>query len=354
MFSNFLASLRGRFAHTAPNRLNQRHSPFRNRARLSLERLEDRWTPANFTVTNLNDTGPGSLSAAIAQGNNSHDASSTIQIKVQGVLALQTQLAALQKNITIIGPGHANFEVEGNNTFRIFATVVNTTSSIQGITIVDGNSQNGGGVYNQATSLTLTDVWLTNNKATNDGGGIYNDQGATLVCNACLIGNNNATISGGGIDNNQGAVTLALGTVVTLNGAYAGGGISSGGTNASLTIQDNSSITYNAATFSGGGIFNSATLNMTGGSVSNNTAANNGGGIYNASGTASFTNVAMDNNSAVNKGGAFEISAGTINYTGGEITGNTASIGTAGYIISGFGTFNSNNVTITGTIVYGS
>jgi hypothetical protein len=331
--------------------MSQRHTWLRNRARLSLERLEDRWTPAQFTVTNTNDTGVGSLRAAITQADNSPDASSTIQINVQGTVNLASSLPVLSKNITIIGPGHANFTVLGNNTFGIFTTAVGKTDSIQGLTIQNGDADYGGAVYNQATSLTLTDVYLWGNGANDGGGAVYNHTDATLVCNSCSFEDNNATLFGGSIEN-DGTMTLALGTVVTDSRAKWGGGIFNNIV-ANLTIQDNSSITYNSATY-GGGIDNDGTLNMNGGSVSNNSASQNGGGIEDDSGTASFTNVKMDNNSATNNGGGFYIAAaGRINYTGGEIKGNTAATGTAGYIQNG-GTWNPDaTVQITGTIVTG-
>src|SRR4051794_8744166 len=39
------------------------------RLRLAVEVLEDRWCPSTITVSNLNDTGTGSLRAAIASAN---------------------------------------------------------------------------------------------------------------------------------------------------------------------------------------------------------------------------------------------------------------------------------------------
>jgi hypothetical protein len=332
--------------------LSQRQAPFRNRARLGVERLEDRWAPAQFGVWNTNNTGDGSLRQAIIDANKNPDASSTITIAANGTVNLQSALDPLNKNITIIGPGEASFIVARNQSqsaFGIFSIKADKTCSIQQISIKWGDTSHGGGVYNNGT-LTLTNVALFANGA-DSGGAIYNDSGATLVCNACAIDDNSVLNDGAGIDN-EGYMTLALGTVVTENyGGTLGGGIYNNGT---LTIRDNCQITSNAAQY-GGGIYNSGpSLTMSGGSVSNNTATDSGGGIFENIGQASFGNVTMDNNSATNKGGGFYISsAGQLRYTGGEIKGNTAATGTAGYIQTGGAWIPDATVQITGTIIKG-
>src|SRR5438552_11244915 len=59
---------------------------------------------ATFEVTNDSDSGPGSLRDAITQAN-STPGNSTIQISVQGSIALLSPLPDLTGDVSIIGPG---------------------------------------------------------------------------------------------------------------------------------------------------------------------------------------------------------------------------------------------------------
>jgi hypothetical protein len=88
-----------------------KHSPPLNvRKRLHLEWLEDRWVPANFDVTNLNDAGAGSLRAAITAANNVQNANEAVTITFAanntGTITLQTELPPITKSkVTITGTG---------------------------------------------------------------------------------------------------------------------------------------------------------------------------------------------------------------------------------------------------------
>ena len=79
-----------------------RLSPFRSRpscSRLSLEALEDRLAPAAFTVTNANDSGSGSLRAAILSANSAAGAD-LIAFNIPGAGAHTINLASALPAIT--------------------------------------------------------------------------------------------------------------------------------------------------------------------------------------------------------------------------------------------------------------
>ena len=105
----------------------------------------------------------------------------------------------MNNSVTISGLGAANLAVNGNAASRVFYISSSKTVTISGLTITNGFAQSGGGIYNDHSSLTVSNCTITSNFAGNDmfssdGGGIYNDGSpsgnATLtVVNSTLSGN---------------------------------------------------------------------------------------------------------------------------------------------------------------------
>ncbi len=89
-------------------------SPIRRTPPLSVTQLEDRVTPASFAVTNLNDSGAGSLRLAIADANASAGAD-TITFSVAGTIAPASALPTLTGGGTTIdgttAPGYSGAPV---------------------------------------------------------------------------------------------------------------------------------------------------------------------------------------------------------------------------------------------------
>jgi hypothetical protein len=216
---------------------------------------------ATITVTNTNDSGVGSLRQALAAANDGD----TIDFSVSGTITLTTGQLVVDKNVSISGPGAANLAVNGNAATRVFYIGSYTASkivSMSGLTITNGvvSGDYGGGIYNNRSTLTVSNCTLSGNSAEYHGGGIYNDHATLTVSNSTLSGNSSPQ-GGGGIYN---------------DGSLSG--------SATLTISD-STLNDNAADFGGGGIYNdgyrgSATLTISNSTVSDNSAFY-GGGIYN-------------------------------------------------------------------------
>ena len=193
---------------------------------------------ATLTVTNLNDSGAGSLRGQIAAANPGDTIA--FQPGLTGTITLTSAGLAIIKSLTISGPGATILAVSGNNLFQVFGVTAGTVF-ISGLTIENGN---GGGIFRDAAPLTVTDCIISGNT----GGGIYTEGGA----------GNSLTV---------------IGSTISGNKAGAGGGIfvSNGG----LTVI-NSTISGNT----GGGIVNSlGIVSVTNSTISGNTGAGIDGGV---------------------------------------------------------------------------
>src|SRR5262249_50187708 len=83
--------------------------------------LEDRTVPSTLTVTNLLDSGPGSLRAAVGSANNGD----TIKFALasasnQKTIALTSDQIFINKSLDIEGPGSGVLTISGGNHSRIF------------------------------------------------------------------------------------------------------------------------------------------------------------------------------------------------------------------------------------------
>jgi hypothetical protein len=272
---------------------------------------------ATITVTNLNDSGPGSLRDAIA----SATSGDTINFGVTGTITLTSGELLINKNLTISGPSASSLAVSGSNSVQVFSISPGVTVSISGLTVQNGSTVTGGGILNSGT-LTLTNTAVSGNSASNSGGGIFNYG---------MLAMTNSTISG--------------------NSSPFGGGIATGGT---LTVT-NSTISGNSATIEGGGIVNSGTLTVTNSTFSGNDSCCyfGGGGIDNQ-GTATVTNSTFSGNSTsnANLGGGGILNEGTLTLT------NTTFSGNSGHSYYGYGggaiLFYSGSATLKNTIVANS
>src|SRR5262249_7826841 len=140
------------------------------RLRPALEALEDRTVPSTLTVTNLNDSGAGSLRAQIAAA-----AGGDIVVfagSLSGTITLTRGQRDIARSGTIQGPGPSAITGSGNNAQRVFHTLRGTNVAISGLTIANGVASDFGGGIECEGSLSLTSSAVTGNSATVGGGGV--------------------------------------------------------------------------------------------------------------------------------------------------------------------------------------
>jgi hypothetical protein len=128
---------------------------------------------ATITVTNTNDSGPGSLRQALANANNGD----TINFAVTGTISLFSGELVIGKNVTIAGPGANRLSIDGGQELGspdTFHVVSGKTVTISGLTITG----HGGGILNDEAILTVSNcvvsggspyAGLFNNASLNSG-----------------------------------------------------------------------------------------------------------------------------------------------------------------------------------------
>lgn len=315
------------------------------RPRPYLEILEDRCVPALFTVNTLLDTpdaNPGdgiaadsvgftSLRAAIeeAETTTAHD---VIQFApgLIGPIYLLSALPDIITSLMINGPGYSDITVEraGPQDYRIFTFLQPFGSSltweVNGLTIANGRSDFGGGIYvsGQQSTLQCNDVVFTGNQVTDSGGAIANSQSSVTLMN-CDLYLNTAVNYGGAVFASSGNTDIVYSRIFA-NAAKYGGGIAHLGTGVT-DVWGGSEIYSNSASINGGGIWVSfGEVNITSSYVHANTAVGNGGGYYGDNAGSTFIGSDFTNNSA-NKGGGIYLDTNTqATIDGGSVLGNTA------------------------------
>ena len=308
--------------------------------------LEERVTPATYTVTNFGNSGTGTLRAAIDLANNTIT-NDTIVFDIGSsarTINLTSQLPNIEARGTagkleIVKEGSATLTLNGNTgsnnrDFRIFNILDDADFTLSGVTISGAKgSGSGTAIYNRGGIVSISDCVLTNNIAGEWGGAIRNgaseNDGSVLTVQRCTISNNTAA-DGGGISNHFGAdVELYNSTLSGNTASDQGGAIYSrttpGSANASTFTVGRSSVLKDNSAGLGGAISNRyGTLNVQGNSqIYGNNATDFGGAIYNH-GTANIYNATVRDNEAEDSGGGIHNNInGVLNITDSVISGNS-------------------------------
>jgi len=320
---------------------------------------------ASTAVTNCNDSGAGSLRAAVASGGTVTFALSpacpTITL-TSGPLTLAT-------SVTVSGPGLNALTVSAGFASQVFVVNAGVIATISGLTIESGSATtegggiynggtltltnsavsgnlagtNGGGIYNGGT-LTLTNSTLFGNSAKDDGAGIYNGAGRLTITSSKVLGNSTDTSNTGVLADGGGIYNIGTlrftSSVLASNIADEGGGVDTSG---ALTLI-NSTVLTNRSVVEGGGIFNSGALTLENSTVSGNNA-DEGGGVSNLGAFASLLNSTVSRNKGTSDAGGIYNNA-PLTITNSTVADNNAH--------DGGGIVNDNTATLTNSTVSGN
>src|SRR5262245_1233709 len=202
----------------------------------ALEALENRTVPSVITVMNSNDSGAGSLRDALINSKKGDTVQFDSSLTGKAIKLTSGELT-LDHSLTINGLGSSKLTVDGSGMFRVLdISGSGLKESISGITFANGlagpsspHPSQGGGIWDNNGSLSLTDVVLTGNKAQGAnggaglnggdalGGGLY-FAGAKLTASQCTFTMD--TAQGG-----TGGAGLASGVNGGNGGAGLGGAI---------------------------------------------------------------------------------------------------------------------------------
>ena len=250
---------------------------------------------ATITVTNTNDSGPGSLRQALADANDGDTINFDVSLKGQ-TIALTSDELVIDKSITITGPGSDQLAVGlhiPQYHFRVFHVMASPTVTIEGITIGPSLFFYGCGILNDQATLTINNCAVTGNNGQTLGAGISN--GGTLTINNSSITGNVLEYQGSGVGISSSGTLIINNSIIRDNisgkGQTDGGGILNGGTLtiSNSTVSANSALTINQEPGCGGGIGNNGSLQIANSTISGNSATN-GGAICNDAASLEIAN----------------------------------------------------------------
>lgn len=295
----------------------------------------------------------------------------TLAIPGAGEDAAATGDLDITDDLTVQGAGADITIIDGGGIDRVVHIHGPVTVELSGVTVEGGSASDGGGIFNQGGSLTLTDSEVCRNTAVNAGGGIFNLDGSLAITTSTVCDNASTTTTDDGLGGGVSSHAISADTNVVVEDSAVignrvsgrgGGGInnaSATGRTASLLVTG-SVISDNVATGAdhtqglGGGIRNgffrqtreaSALATVIGSTISGNTAVD-GGGISSA---IDFVDVALeltvdastisgniasgDGFQVGNGGGLYNVN-GVMTVTNSTVSGNSA---TGAGTLSGFG-----------------
>lgn len=237
---------------------------------------------ATLVVTNVNDSGPGSLRQAIAAAQPGDEIRFSFRA---GLIKLTSGELFIDKELTIAGLGSALLVIDANGAGRGFH-IAGAHVRISGLTVRNGSvpGENGGGILNRG-ALALVDVRVTKNAAI-VGGGIFSENPdglAPLELRDSTVDDNRGEQSAGGVYV-RGPFRME-GSSVSRNasgGNIGGIGLFAGSTAATaeeVASFVRSMVSANVADGEVGGIFSNLPMTMSETVVSDNRANGGVGGI---------------------------------------------------------------------------
>ena len=332
----------------------------------AVEALEGRVLLSTYMVTNMSDSGLGSLRDDIVMSNAAGGANTiTFAPGLSGTITLTSGQLEISSNLTITGPGAGSLTISGDNKSRVFQVDVGVTASISEMELYAGleTRGDGGAILNNA-SLSVSQCAVVGNEIYGPGGGgaIYSSGPLLTVTDSTIsnnyiapvpIGSNGNGGDGGGIDGTSGTIIIQRSTInnnragdgpqirtsATDGLAGRGGAVYSDGDLVLVndTIVGNRSGTGGGRSYmppispaaggDGGGVFSAGPLRVTNCTIVGNMAGlpgdgsvvhGNGGGLFVASAAAVVQNTIL-----------------AANLDGGDLDGRSLDLSSANNLMGG-------------------
>ncbi|MEM8639002.1 MAG: DUF4347 domain-containing protein [Cyanobacteria bacterium P01_G01_bin.54] len=326
---------------------------------------------ATLTVTNLNNTGEGSLRDRIQNNASFGD---LITFNVSGTINISGTTSGVDGDITLNTnqltiDGNSNITLDGNGNSRVF-DIGNAVSelTLQNITLQNGSAGGDGGAIrkdraNAYIQMNLINVTGRNNVASSDGGFMQLGTSHVNIINSTITGNSVTGNKGGAFDIEDNGSFYINNSTISNNSAPSRGSIAYLDESVTLIINNsvitgnttgddgawyvdedayvrvnNSVIFNNSATREGGFLWadDFSDIVITNSTISGN-SARDGGAIHADdfdSTNVTVINSTLSNNYATQEGGAIFIgSNGVVNVINSTLSGN--SVGQEGGAIYG-------------------
>jgi hypothetical protein len=289
---------------------------------------------ATFTVSNLGDTGSGSLRDALTQANATADPDTiTFASGLTGTIHLASSLQAAPYPVSIQGPGANQITIDGGgaNLDLLVGCLCSTAPafSVSGLTFTGGQDTSGAGILNLLGNLTISNAVITGNKAVQTGSSNAYGAGVFSEGTAAYPGNltiDHSTVSGNTISSATGQ-TYGAG-VATYYGKL---------TMSASTVSGNAAVapTDIYGSFGGGAWVSHGSADISGSTFTGNKSFSGGAMRFVYSDAASTISDATLANNDSDYGGGVRWAANNVNQvltvTGSTITGNGNSAHSASY-----------------------
>ena len=358
--------------HLKSSRARKRRRQQKLGSKLSFEKLEDRQLLATFVVSNLNDSGSGSLRDAIDLANNAGGSDLILfdGNAESGVIRLTSGELMITDSLAIFGPG-VTIDAQQNSRVLNFEPTSNTGDLIlRDITVTGGRTtgsngfsfgddfHSGGGIRFAGGTfglLTLNGVTLTGNRTEGEraeGGGAFSS-GFMSVIDSTIEGNwtTNFGSRGGGIYSFRAANLLR--SEVTGNRTEGRGGFGGGIGSSYNVVLTESTVSGNRTTENntrGGGIATFDDVIAVNSSISGNSTAgeeSRGGGISAVGVRLTNTTVSGNTTTGLAARGAgfsaYEVTLNNATISGNRATGSDARGG--GIYVERDATINNSTIT---------